>query len=496
MPTPTANDTDPTHADGVAEARHHRLILLAVCTALMAVMVSVTGLNVAQPALAAGLAAAPHSVLWIINSYTITLAAMLLPLGALGDRLGLRRTLSLGLSVFAVANVVAGLAPSVAVLSGARVLGGVGAALVMPVTLAVITSIFPESERPRAIGAWTAVAGGGGIVGMFVSAVLVDLASWRHVSVLPVGLALAALMLTRSCVPNLPGSKGNSFDTIGAATSIVAVGGSSFVLHEGPVRGWGDPVCLAVCAIAAAAATGFVHWERRRRSPLLDLRLFGHRDLQTGSAILLTVFGVQAGVVIVCYPYLQSVLGWTGLRATLALMPMAGLTIMASVVGPRLAAAIGEAFTVLTGILLTTTGLVLLAALVDTDGGYPSIVAGLLAIGCGMGLTMPLCTAAITRVVPPRDQGVASALNDVTREFGASLGVALFGALLAAGYQRADTPTLGAGPGELAHAARESFLAGWRVAMWTGAALMAGLFMCVFALSILDKLGRPGKGSI
>jgi MFS family permease len=181
-----AGDADPT----IQDPRQRRATLIAVCIALMAVIASVSGLNVAQPELAVEFDASQVTVLWIINIYTISLAALLLPLGAIGDRWGRKPVLLAGLAVFGVASAAAGLATSSEVMLAARFLSGVGAAMIMPVTLAVITSTFPDEERSKAIGVWTGVAGGGGILGMYLSALLVDLASWRWLFVLPVALVL------------------------------------------------------------------------------------------------------------------------------------------------------------------------------------------------------------------------------------------------------------------------------------------------------------------
>ncbi|MFE6487727.1 MFS transporter, partial [Streptomyces sp. NPDC057757] len=209
----------------VADARRRRTILVAVCVALMAVIASVSGLNVAQPDMALAFDASQSTILWIINLYTLSLAALLLPLGALGDRWGRKPVLLAGLTVFGLANAVAGLAPTAEVMLAARFLSGVGAAMIMPVTLAVITSTFPERERGRAIGVWTGVAGGGGILGMFLSAALVDMASWRWLFVLPIVLVLVALVMALRSVPNSRDESEHTFDTVGALTSAVAVVG-------------------------------------------------------------------------------------------------------------------------------------------------------------------------------------------------------------------------------------------------------------------------------
>ncbi|MEV6757550.1 MFS transporter [Streptomyces sp. NPDC051214] len=506
---PPADPADPAGAPGVGapDARQRRTILIAVCIALMAVIASVSGLNVAQPDLAIAFGASQSTILWIINIYTLSLAALLLPLGALGDRWGRKPMLLTGLTVFGIANVVAGLAPSAEVMLGARLFSGVGAAMIMPITLAVITSTFPAEERGRAIGVWTGVAGGGGILGMFLSAALVDVASWRWLFVLPIVLIVVALAMALRSVPNSRDESVRSFDTVGALTSVVAVVGLIFVLQEGPERGWTAPATLLGLVVGAAAAVGFVAWELRRRdAALLDVRLFAERSLGGGSITLLVVFGVQAGIFVVLFPFFQAVLGGSGLLSTLALMPMAVLMMAASGLALKLATRIGARSTMAAGILLAGAGLALMALFVSVDGGYLSVLPGMLAMGTGMGLSMTPSTEAITTSLPREHQGVASALNDVTREFGTALGVALLGALLSAGYRGAiddrldgvpdgvaDTAregvanAIGAADGSgaraqaLVRAAQESFVDGWQQAMWAGVGVMAVLFLFILA---------------
>jgi EmrB/QacA subfamily drug resistance transporter len=483
------------------------MILVAVCVALMAVIASVTGLNVAQPDLAVDLDASHSTILWIINVYTLSLAALLLPLGALGDRWGRKPMLVAGLVVFGVAAVAAGLAPSAEMMLAARLLSGVGGAMIMPITLAVITSTFPEEERGRAIGVWTAVAGGGGVLGMFLSAALIDVAHWRWLFALPVALVIVALAMALRAVPNSREETGRPFDTVGALTSVVAVVGLIFVLQEGPEGGWTAPATLLALVVGAGAAVGFVVWELRvRDAALLNVRLFGERSLAGGSLTLLVVFGVQAGIFVVLFPFFQAVLGWSALLSTLALMPMAVLMMAASGLAPRLAARVGGRSTMAAGILLGGAGLAVMASFVSVDGGYLSVLPGMLVMGIGMGLSMTPSTEAITGALPRESQGVASALNDVTREFGTALGIALLGGLLSSGYRDAIDARLdgvppgvadaaregvanalaaasGAGPqGQaLIRAAQESFVEGWQQAMWVGVAVMGALFLYILA---------------
>jgi EmrB/QacA subfamily drug resistance transporter len=485
--------TEPT----ILDPRQRHTILIGVCIALMAVIASVSGLNVAQPQLALALDASQGDVLWVINIYTITMAALLLPLGAVGDRWGRKSVLIAGLVVFGVASASAGLAPTTGVMLAARFLSGVGAAMIMPVTLAVITSTFPAEERSKAIGVWTAVAGAGGILGMFVSAVLVDVASWRWLFVLPVVLVLSAIPMALGAIPNSRKVSEHRFDLAGALTSLIAVVGFVLVLQEGPEQGWTTPATLLSLLVGVGGVIAFVGWELRQQAPLLDVRMFRKRGLASGSVSLLAVFGVPTGIFVVLYPYLQAVLGWSGLGSTLALMPMPVLMIACSALAPRLAARIGVRLTMAAGIFLGGAGLGLMAIFVSVDGGYLSVLPGYLVMGLGMGLAMTPSTEAITSSLPREQQGVASALNDVAREFGSALGVALLGAVTTAGYGNAINAHLKGVPADAAHSARkgiasalaiandnhpyskalfrsaqEAFVHGWQQAMWAGVIVM------------------------
>ena len=488
----------------IHDARQRRDILVAVCIALMAVIAAVSGLNVAQPPIAIDLDASQGEVLWMINIYAITLAALLLPLGAVGDRWGRKPVLLAGLAIFAVANMTAALAFTSEAMLGARFLSGVGAAMIMPVTLSVITSVFPDEDRSKAIGVWTAVAGGGGLLGMFLSALLVDVLTWRWLFVLPVVLAAASAVMTLRAVPNSREHSGYPFDGVGALLSILSVVGLIFFLHEGPERGWMTPVTLASLLFGLTTGVAFVMWELRQTAPLLDIRLFRQRSLTSGSVTLLTWFGVQTGVFVVLFPFFQAVLGWSGLLATVALMPMALLMMAFSGVAPRLSARIGPRLTMASGIAMGAIGLSLMSMVLSVDGGYLSVLPGMIAMGIGMGLAMAPSTEAITSSLPRKQQGVASALNDVTREFGTSLGVALLGGVFVAGYSNAIAPRLDGFPAEAAQsasrgianalviageaqpysgalyrAAQDAFVEGWQQAMWAGVVVMVMLLVFV-----------------
>lgn len=483
---------------------HLRKILIAVCIALMAVIASVSGLNVAQPMLALEFNASQNSVLWMINIYTLTLAALLLPLGAIGDRHGRKKMLLIGLVLFGLASVLSGIATSATMMLIARFLTGIGAAMIMPVTLAVITSTFPSEERSKAIGIWTGVAGGGGILGMYLSALLVDVATWRWLFILPVVLATISIVMTIRFVPNSAEKTAHKFDIFGSILSVLAVVGIIYALHELPSFGSREPFTFISLMIGIAGVVGFIIWELRQQAPLLDIRLFRERGLSSGSITLLTLFGVQAGIFIVLFPFFQGVLGWSGLRSTLALMPMAVLMMVSSGLAPQLTLRIGSKKTMALGIGLGAFGAMLMAGFVSVEWGYLSILPGLIVMGAGMGFSMTPSTEAITSSLPAERQGVASALNDITRELGTALGIALLGPLVTAGYSSAIAeklngfseqvitnakeglahvhliaPSAGNQKELLVKIARESFVTGWQQAMWVGAGVMVLLFVYI-----------------
>lgn len=497
---------------------HLKKILIAVCIALMAVIASVSGLNVAQPMLAIEFDISQNTVLWIINIYALTLAALLLPLGAVGDRWGRKKILLLGLVTFGTASAMSAIATNATMMLISRLLTGVGAALIMPVTLAVITSTFPKEERSKAIGIWTGVAGGGGILGMYLSALLVDVASWRWLFLLPVVLGIVSIIMTIRFVPNSVEKSMHRFDIIGSLLSVIATVAFIYGLHEAPGLGWTTPIVFSSLSLGVLGIIGFIIWELRYKGALLDVRLFSKRTLSGGSITLLTVFGVQAGIFIVLFPFFQGVLGWSGLKSTLGMMPMAVLMMLSSGLAPKLSLKVGSRYTMAFGIALGAMGALLMGQLVSVDGGYLSVLPGMIVMGLGMGFSMTPSTEAITSSLPPDRQGVASALNDITRELGTALGVALLGPLVTAGYSAAIGDKLHGLPQELiatvkeglAHAqavapstgkkaemiiriARESFVSGWQQAMWIGAGIMAALFVFILIKGPQKNMGTSDE---
>ncbi len=483
------------------DKRAQRNILIAMITALVAVIGAMSGLNVAQQDLAIGLGASQGDVLWIINAYTVALAALLLPVGAVGDRIGRKTVLLAGLAVFGVATVGAVLATTTSMMIAARVVAGVGAAMIMPVTLSIITSSFPPEDRAKAIGIWAGFAGGGAMIAMFVSAFMVDVLTWRWVFALPLLLVVVSAVTTTRFAPNSKEATGHRFDTIGSVLSALAIGGLVLGIHEGPEQGWSAPVTVIAMTAGLVSLLGFVWWERRQAAPLLDISAFRDRGLASGTTTLLIMFAVMFGVFLVLYPYFQAVLGWSALLSAAALLPMTAMMMPMSTIAPRIANRIGRRNTMATGVAVFAGGLTTMALRASVEGGYLSVLPGLILIGLGMGLTMTPATEAITETLPAEKQGVASALNDTSRELGGAVGIALLGSVLAAGYKSSIEPMLAGLPPELANpasegigvafgvaaragaqgpmiidAAKHAFVDGWVQSMWLGVGMAAVAF--------------------
>lgn len=480
----------------VADPRSQRLILAAMCLALVAVVASVSGLNVAQQALAADLGASQSEILWVINGYTLTLAALLMPVGAVGDRWGRKPILVAGLAVFLILNLASAFAGSPEVLIALRVGAGLGAAMIMPVTLSIITTTFPVEQRARAIGVWAGFAGAGGIIGLFTSAAVIDNLTWPWVFATPIGLALCSLVLTVVVVPHSREHVEAGFDVAGTVLSVAAVGGLVLAIQEGPERGWTDLVTVGALVAGLLASLWFVKVELGREHPLLDVRLLGDRALGSGAVNLFVVFALMFALFLVVVQFLQAALGYSALKAATGLIPMALMMMPLSVVAPTIAERIGYRRTLVAGMLLLAIGFALVAALADVDAGYVSALPGLLVLALGVGLSMSPSTTAITSALPEEKQGVASALNDTVREMGGAVGIALLGSVLNAQYRDAIEPVtqrlpphaaepvssgiggaiavaerVGPEAHRLLDAARSAFMDGLSVSMWLGGGL-------------------------
>ncbi len=414
--------------------RRTALVLGVVGLALMAVVSAVSGLNIALPSLARETGASQTELTWIVDAYTVVFAGLLLFAGALGDRYGRKLLLIGGLIVFGTSAGLAMVISDPTVLIVLRAGMGIGAAGIMPTTLSVITTSFPVNERPRAIGIWVGIAGGGAVLGLFVTGLLLEWFAWQSFFGLNVVLAALSLIGVIAFVPASRESNAPRLDWIGAALSLIAVSSAVFGVIEGPERGWTDP--LTVLGLVAGITAGFVFvaWEWRARQPMLDPRLFRLRGLAAGTLTIAVQFFAAFGFFFIVLQYLQFIVGHSPLEAAIAMLPLPFVLIPVARAAPHVAERVGYRRVAPVGLLSMAIGFGLLSQL-TADTPYWFFAVGIVFFAAGMGLAGTPATTAITSALPAAKQGVASALNDVSRELGSAFGIAILGSILNQAYR-------------------------------------------------------------
>ncbi len=424
-----------TEIPSTTEGHPRRWLILGVmCSCLVLVVASVSSLNVAIPSINRALSPTSTQQLWILDAYALVFAGLLLFAGALGDRFGRKKALLVGLAIFASAAVFGAFADSANVLIGARAVMGVGAALIMPATLSIITVVFSPEERPKAIAAWAGFAGAGGALGPLLSGLLLEELWWGSVFFINVPIAIAAAVAIVSIVPGSRDPERRPLDFAGAVLSTIGLSGIVFGIIQGPESGWTDPVTLAGFGIGVAGLAAFVLWELRVDYPLLDPRLFLIRRFGLSSMAIMNAFLVMFGMFYVLTLYLQFVKGYSALEAAVRLLPFSLFMIVVAPRSPRLVSRFGHRNVVLFGITVQALAFAL-ASRLDVGSGYGLIVVSISGMALGMALLMPPSTDAIVSSLPQAKAGVGSAVNDLTREVGGSIGIALLGTLVSTGYR-------------------------------------------------------------
>jgi EmrB/QacA subfamily drug resistance transporter len=430
------------------------MVTTVVCIALGAVSAAMASLNVAIPDLVRSTHANQTQLEWIIDAYLLVFSVLLLPSGALGDRYGRRRALIGGLLIFGTASAVAMTAHSPNELIFLRGLIGLGASLVMPATLSTITGTFPADERTKAVSIWAAVAGGSAILGLLCSGVLLQWFSWQAAFAVNVVLAVIALAGTFRFVPESSQPDAPALDKGGALFSTIGLVALVYSIIEAPDAGWLTVRTLGGIAIGLTALAGFVLYEFHQEYPLLDPRLFSNRHLSAGSLSICIQFFAFFGFTFVAMQYLEGVRGYSPLVAAVAVLPLSATMMPAARLTPRLVARFGARRICVSGLVLVAVGLVIISR-ITPDSSYFVILAGLIPLGVGMGAAMTPATSAITEAVPQAQQGVGSALNDLSREVGGALGTAVIGSIVT-GVYRSNLRLPGA-PAPLVAEARQSF---------------------------------------
>jgi EmrB/QacA subfamily drug resistance transporter len=491
-----------------------------LCVSILMVNLDNTVLNVALPTLVRDLHATSSQLQWIVDSYALVFGGLLLVAGSLADRVGRKRTFLAGLAAFAGGSAWAAFSGSVNVLIAARASMGIGAALMMPSTLSIITDMFRETaKRQQAIGFWAGTSGVGFALGPIVGGLLLARFWWGSVFLINVPIALAGLLCA---IPLVPDSKNPAAQRPDLAGAVLSIGGLGLVLWsiiEAPVHGWSSARVIGTGAAGLAVLAGFACWERASSHPMLNLRVFRRRSFSAAvGANGLALFGL-AGALFVLTQFLQFDLGYSALQVGVRMLPIAATI---AVVAPLSAIAVrfaGSKFTAAAGLLLISAGL-WQTSHATVSWTYTDTLPGLIMIGIGAALVMPTMSGSVMGSLPRGDTGVGAATNGVAIQVGSALGVAIIGSLLSTRYQDLMTTALthyhlpsgiqgtilgsiggalgvaarvGGATGQLlAHGARAAFISGGNLGLLTAAAVV--LAGCVLALALLPS--RPSADDL
>ena len=451
--------------------RWQALIVLAL--SLLVVSLDNTILNVALPTIREDLEASSSQLQWIVDSYLLVFAGLLLAAGTLGDRFGRKRALFVGLGIFGLGSLFASISGSSTELIASRALMGVGAAAIMPTTLSILTNIFPKEERPKAIAIWAAVSGMGIAIGPITGGWLIEHFDWSMVFLVNLPVVAGCLIAGAKLIPESRDPESPRLDFPGIVLSIAGLSAIVWALIEAPERGWTSSTILTAFALGAAIIAAFIAWERHTPQPMLDVRVFRNLRFSAASISITFVFFALMGVMYFLTTYLQSVLGYTALEAGVRMAPIAVGLIVASQLSVPLTARFGSKFVVAGGLLLVGVACGAFTA-VEVDTPYfHKVMGALTAAGLGMGLAMAPATEAIMGSLPKAKAGIGSAMNDVVREVGGTLGVAVLGSIVSTSYASSMEDPTSRLPDEAAEAATDSVGAAHEVAAELGGAASA-----------------------
>ena len=430
-------------------------ILGLLSLSLLIIGLDNTILNVAIPTLQREFEATATALQWMVDAYILVFAGLLLTMGSLGDRFGRKRALQVGIVVFGLASLFAAFAASTEQLIAARALMGIGGALIMPSTLSILIDVFPREERGRAISIWAGIAGLGIGLGPLTGGLLLESFWWGSIFLINIPIAVFALLGGLFIIPESRDPHPVPVDILGAILSIAAVTALVFAIIEAPARGWTDSLVLACFAGGGILAAAFVLWEVRVDHPMLNLTFFRNPRFSAGAGAISIAFFAMFGMVFGLTQFLQFVQGYTPLEAGLRLVPMALGIVVGAGNSHRLVAKLGTDKVVTLGLLLVAAVFTTLAFW-GPDTEYWIVGATLFVLAIGMGNTMAPATDAVMGAIPEANAGVASAMNDVTRQVAGALGVAVIGSAINTVYGRSMTDAVADLPPEAAAAASDS----------------------------------------
>ncbi|MEU2063905.1 MFS transporter [Streptomyces sp. NPDC013455] len=442
--------------------------LLVLCLSLLIIVMANTALTVAAPDMTKDLGLSSADLQWVIDGYTVPYAALMLLLGAIGDKYSRRGALVLGLLVFGGGAVFGYLADSSTTVIAARAVMGVGAALIMPATLSLLAATFPRAERAKAIVLWTATAGLAIAAGPVVAGALLRDHGWSSTFLINVPIAAVAIVGALVLVPPSNSGHQDRVDYVGGLLSVLWTGALVYMIIEGPHFGWGAKA-VGAAVVAGAGLIAFVVWELRHPRPILDVRRFTGRRFAGSNLAVALFFLAVFGAFYYLTQHLQFVLRYDALETGVRMLPLAGAVFVGSALTGWLTPRVGMKWTVSAGMVGGTTALALLTR-IDAGSGYGDFVAPLVILGLAIGLALSPCTDAIMGAFPESELGVGGAVNDTSLELGGSLGIAILGSLLATSYgdHLADATAGSRLPADALDTAQDSVGAGYAVAQGIG----------------------------
>ena len=411
------------------------LVLVVLTTGFFMILLDTTIVNVAIPAMSKGLNAPLDEILWVLNGYILVYAVLLITAGRLGDLFGQRNMFALGLAIFTLASALCGFSQNSNELIAARVVQGVGGALLTPQTLAILTSIFPPERRGAAFGVWGGVAGLATITGPTLGGAIITYTDWPWIFFINVPFGIGALIATFAIVPDLRPGRRQGWDLVGVVLATAGLFGIVFGLIEGQRYNWGE-IGSYVITIPEVIGGGvvlmilFIVWEHFQTQPLVPLSLFDERNFAVANWIAAAISFGMLSMFLPVTIYLQSVRGFTALAAGLTFAPMSLTSMITAPFAGRLADRIGGKYILMAGISLFTVGFALVAYVAGPDSTWVNFLVPAIIAGAGMGMTFAPMTTVAMRNIQPRMAGAASGVLNTTRQLGAAVGSAVVGALL------------------------------------------------------------------
>ncbi|MCX5100586.1 MFS transporter [Streptomyces sp. NBC_00053] len=455
--------------------RRRQLVLAICCMSLLIVSLDNTVLNVALPSMQEELHATVAGMQWTIDAYTLVLASLLMLAGSTADRIGRRKIFKIGLVLFTLGSLLCSVAPNLESLVAFRMVQAVGGSMLNPVAMSIITNTFTDPrERARAIGVWGGVVGISMAAGPVIGGLLVDSVGWRSIFWVNLPVGLAALLLTWRYVPESRAPKPRRPDPVGQLLVIGLLGSLTYAIIEAPSAGWTSARILAFATLAACSLVGLLLYEPRRAEPLIDLRFFRSAPFSGATVIAVSAFAALSGFLFLNTLYLQNVRGLSALHAGLYMLPMAALTFVCAPLSGRLVGNRGPRLSLLVaGVAMTACGLLFAAFDAETDNVL--LFTGYVLFGLGFGMVNAPITNTAVSGMPRSQAGVAAAVASTSRQIGGTLGVAVIGAVLAAGVAGTGSPR-GA-------AYAEAFVDASKPAWW----ILAGCGLCVLLVGALTS---------